>query len=299
MTQRTLLIACFALLGFGCSEGGRENLPGLDLSVGGGNKDGGKGGNDMAMMSCDPNSPDQAGCSCTAGTTRACYDGPASTRNKGICMDGTQTCSGGGGEFGGTFGPCTGETLPGSESGHCSDGVDNDCNGEVDCADGQCETSPSCSQPDLAMSQPDLAMGGGCALPDLNGRCPQGTFFGIDPQTFSFGCCPCDANHCDQPSCCITQACAGAQQCQMCNGASLDPACQGKVDGDCDDFPEDCDQLCCPCKPVGACMQCPQGQIDCSQVGMGCVDGTSDPSHCGACDIACSPGQNCVSGSCI
>jgi hypothetical protein len=248
------------------------------------------------MMTCDPNAQDQAGCTCTSGATRACYDGPPPTRGMGICHDGMQTCSGGGGEFGGTWGPCTGSGLPGSEKGQCQDGIDNDCNGQKDCADGQCETDPVCQMPDMSMSMPDMAMQG-CSLPDINGRCPAGTFFGFNLN--GFGCCPCTAQNCDQPACCVTQACANAQQCGMCMGAQLDPACMGRVDTDCDDFPEDCDQLCCPCKPQGQCMQCAQGQIDCSQVGLGCIDGTSDPNHCGACDITCNQGQNCVSGSCV
>ena len=297
MTHRRTLILCFALAGFGCSEQQRFNLGPPDLA-GHGNPDGGGNGSDMAMvMTCDPNAQDQSGCSCTEGATRSCYNGPPATRNMGICKDGMQTCSGGG-EFGATWGPCGGATLPGSEAGMCADGVDNDCNGQTDCADGQCEKDPGCAnKPDMSMPPVDMAMPPGCTLPDQNGRCPMGTYFGISLN--GFGCCPCTAQTCDQPSCCATQQCAGAQQCGMCMGAMLDPACQGKVDSDCDDFPEDCDQLCCPCKPPGQCMQCPQGQIDCSQVGLGCVDGVSDPNHCGACDIQCAQGQNCVSGSCV
>src|SRR5205823_1818028 len=41
--------------------------------------------------------------------TQNCYTGPGGTQNVGICRGGTQTCSAG------TFGACTGQTLPAAE----------------------------------------------------------------------------------------------------------------------------------------------------------------------------------------
>ena len=69
-----------------------------------------------------------AGCSncggvCSNGAKRACYTGSSSTRKKGVCRDGTQTCSGG------NWGSCSGEVKPSSE--RC-DGKDNDCDGRTD-----------------------------------------------------------------------------------------------------------------------------------------------------------------------
>ncbi len=64
------------------------------------------------------------GCSCTAGQTRACYTGPAATRNIGACQDGSQTCVA---ATGGTaWGPCTGEVLPAAPA---CDGIDHACDG--------------------------------------------------------------------------------------------------------------------------------------------------------------------------
>jgi len=60
---------------------------------------------------------------CTQGTKRACYTGSPSTRKKGNCRDGTQTCSGG------KWGSCAGQVGPSSE--RC-DGKDNDCDGQTD-----------------------------------------------------------------------------------------------------------------------------------------------------------------------
>jgi len=55
--------------------------------------------------------------------TRECYDGPAGTQGFGVCTAGVQTCAGG------EFRSCVGQTLPSAE---ICDGLDNNCNGNVD-----------------------------------------------------------------------------------------------------------------------------------------------------------------------
>jgi alpha-tubulin suppressor-like RCC1 family protein len=88
----------------------------------------GDGGN---AATCDPSGPDQEDCVCAEiGTSRSCYSGPPATRSVGACHDGMQACDGQ--EFG-TYGACTGEVLPSSES--CSSTADTNCNGKVGCAD--------------------------------------------------------------------------------------------------------------------------------------------------------------------
>jgi hypothetical protein len=77
---------------------------------------------------------------CTGGTTQNCYDGPAGTEGVGPCQGGTQTCA----SDGKSWGPCTGEVLPTNEGAACSDGIDNDCNGKIDCADDACVSVPAC-----------------------------------------------------------------------------------------------------------------------------------------------------------
>jgi hypothetical protein len=67
------------------------------------------------------------GCVCRPGTTQACYTGPAGTRSKGQCKDGTQTCDASGLKWNQG---CTGEVLPAKET--CDDKIDNNCNGQVD-----------------------------------------------------------------------------------------------------------------------------------------------------------------------
>jgi hypothetical protein len=86
------------------------------------------------------------GCSptiCTAGATQACYDGPPGTIGVAACHGGTQTCA----ADGKSWGTCGGEVVPGVEGGHCGDGLDNDCNGKIDCADPACSAAPACCVP--------------------------------------------------------------------------------------------------------------------------------------------------------
>jgi hypothetical protein len=278
-------IAAFALLA-GCSATIDQVAPDGPGSPA---RDAAAGGDSSAA--CGSTFDDLAGCSCTPGGQRACYGGPPATRGVGACRDGAQTCAGSG-EFGGTWTACASEVLPASETGHCGDGIDNDCNGVADCQDGACDGDQACFPVD--MSKPgDMSKPAGCVMPDNQLRCPEGTYLNLNAMNGMLGCCPCDATTCGKPACCVTQACAGSQACGMCNGVQLDPACMGRVDGDCDDFPEDCDQLCCPCKPAGKCTLCPQGHIFCNGV---CVDAVSDPNHCGACDRHCP--NACVNASC-
>lgn len=57
------------------------------------------------------------------GQSRKCYSGPTGTAGKGICQEGTQTCTSG------LWGACQQEVIPTSE---VCDGKDNDCDGLVD-----------------------------------------------------------------------------------------------------------------------------------------------------------------------
>ena len=70
--------------------------------------------------------------------TGGCYSGPAGTQGVGVCAPGNHTCTSG------TFGPCVGQVLPGSES--CNNRDDN-CNGSTDEGVNQsCYTGPAGTQ---------------------------------------------------------------------------------------------------------------------------------------------------------
>ncbi len=63
-----------------------------------------------------------------AAITQSCYSGPGGTAGVGTCVAGTKTCS-----FG-AFGSCIGEVDPKAEI--CGDGLDTNCNGKSDAAEG-------------------------------------------------------------------------------------------------------------------------------------------------------------------
>lgn len=64
-----------------------------------------------------------AGCTCTVGTNRGCYSGPAGTAGVGVCHGGRQDCVAAPG--GSAWGPCTGEVVPSAST---CDGIDRMCN---------------------------------------------------------------------------------------------------------------------------------------------------------------------------
>ena len=274
------------------SDGGWTRAGGGDAG-GGASSSGGFGGGADAS-SCAPDSQDLTGCPCSQGGTHACYTGPAGTRGVGACHDGTQTCSAG--EHS-QYGPCTGATLPSPEAGHCGDGVDNDCNGRTDCADPVCAGDPACKDAGTTMDADSLDGANRCSPPDASRRCPQGTVprVQLDGGMLGLECCPCTANDCNKPTCCVTAACSGSPTCATCGNSSLNPVCNGLVDADCDDFPEDCDQLCCPCKPAicGSCND--PNDVQCNGI---CTNVVTNPKACGACDYVCPQGWSCSAGEC-
>ena len=80
---------------------------------------------------------------------RSCYTGPPGTDGVGLCHAGAQTCNDG------TWGACTGAVTPAPE---VCDGLDNDCNGQVDNGLPECfpepipEPPPDVEVPDAVLS---------------------------------------------------------------------------------------------------------------------------------------------------
>ena len=98
---------------------------------------------DELDQNCDGTADE--GCHCNPGESRACYTGPAATRNIGVCQDGAQNCVNELWAAG-----CDGQVLPSNEA---CDGQDHNCNGLVDdgcsCQNGaqrNCYTGPAATQ---------------------------------------------------------------------------------------------------------------------------------------------------------
>ena len=113
----------------------RDGMQSCAIGAGGVGSDWGTCGGDRlpATETCDgiDNNCDgtaDEGCSCVPGAARTCYTGPTGTAEVGVCRAGSQTCDvrpDGSADWS----PCTGVTLPGSET--CN-GSDDDCNGVTD-----------------------------------------------------------------------------------------------------------------------------------------------------------------------
>jgi len=83
---------------------------------------------DPGTETCDGTDDDCDGivdedCSCLDGDQQSCYTGAPQTQGVGACQAGSQSCSGG------AWGACLGDVTPTSET---CDGVDEDCDGQVD-----------------------------------------------------------------------------------------------------------------------------------------------------------------------
>jgi hypothetical protein len=185
---------------------------------------------------CATNPACQTGC--TDGQTRPCYTGPAGTENVGTCKDGVQTCKAN------TWGACVGEVDPTTEN--CCDALDHNCNGWPGCLD---IFTPACITAACCQSQCTSPLANGCVCPKGSGdtqTCPDGDHVvhtGGFPGTDQ--CCPC--TDCNDINCCGNAVCNGSATCAGLNCNKLPPSCNGQVNTDCDDFPEDCDEPCCKC----------------------------------------------------
>ena len=183
---------------------------------------------------------------CPPGQMKACYNGPPGTAGIGICRPGTMTC-----DKNGQWLPCVGEVLPGVEAGNCGDGLDNDCNGLIDCKDPACKAEPHCIPPDClagAMRScydgPNGTAGVGICRSGMEACTQQGKWSGI----------------------CVGEVLPGAEFLH----------CNDKLDNDCNGF-TDCADLICLLDPV---CQPPVCQANANRP---CYDGPNGTNNVGAC----------------
>ena len=85
--------------------------------------------------------PSTAGCVCTPGEASSCYEGPAGTKDVGLCKSGTHVCA----ADGKSFGACTGQVLPIPED--CFTPGDDDCNGLANDPGAGCSCDPGTTKP--------------------------------------------------------------------------------------------------------------------------------------------------------
>ena len=118
---------------------------------------------------CD-GTPNQAsaGCVCDPGTTAPCYDGPAGTEGKGVCVAGTKACA----ADGKSYDACVGQVLPIAED--CNTPGDDDCNGM---ANEVCSCTPGAMQP--CYSGPPSTQNVGPCKGGMQTCNAQGTGFGV------------------------------------------------------------------------------------------------------------------------
>ncbi len=176
------------------------------------------------------------GCNCTNGQTRACYGGPMGTQGVGVCLAGTQTCTGG------NWGACAGQVLPGTEA--CN-GLDDDCDAQLDegfgtisCGTGVCaRTVQACASGAPQSCSPGPAGTEACNSldDDCDGQVDEG-----------LGTLSCGVGTCAR----IVPACVGGAAQTCVPGAAGTEVCDG-LDNDCDGTADDAlGNLSCG---VGAC----------------------------------------------
>lgn len=173
------------------------------------------------------------GCSCTPGTTQACFPGLPGQQAMGRCAPGEQRCEGTG-EFG-AWGPCSGAVTPMQET--CGNNIDEDCDG----ADLPC---PTVTPPGVDAGMPDQGPKPVCGAGQV------APCYGGPANTAGVGQCKAGQKTCDAQG-----------QWGACQGAVLPSkeACGNGVDEDCDGKDANCPVVTIPLFISGDCVtaSCP------------------------------------------
>ncbi|MFT3771345.1 MAG: MopE-related protein [Minicystis sp.] len=163
------------------------------------------------------------GCNCIDGKTQSCYTAAPGTLGVGVCQSGIQTC------VLGQWGACVGEVTPSVET---CDGLDNDCNGQVDdglgqtvCGIGTCQvTTPNCLNGIPQTCTPRAPGVESCD--NLDNDCDGLVDNNLPDITCGVGACQNTV-----PSCIngVAQTCTpGTPSAEVCDG--IDNDCNGQVD---------------------------------------------------------------------
>lgn len=204
----------------------------------------------------------------------------------------------------------------------CTDSIDNDCDGDIDCMDSDCTSAPACSPqtctvPCSGQNANALCIGSTCTLtclPDF-GNCDNNNANGCETSlltsTANCGSCSYGCSLSNAQSACVSGACS------ISSCAANFANCDGIASNGCETNTQtsasncgSCSAACSLTNAVSACSSgscsissCAQGYGNCDgSTSNGCEAGLlTDPNHCGLCTTTCrfpNADPRCVSGQC-
>src|SRR3989344_2349621 len=230
--------------------------------------------------------------------TQSCYTGLAGTQNVGVCIGGTQTCSGG------SLGACIGQVLPSTEI--CGNSSDENCDGSLIngcCGDATVQT-PNNAGVNEQCDDGNASNTDTCTTSCLNARCGD-TYIQTgeqcdDSNTVSTDACTAT---CQNAICGDGIIRAGVEQCDDSNTVSTDACtatCQNAICGDsivragveqCDDGNTSDTDACLSCQNAA----CGDGQV---QAGVEqCDDNNADNND--GCSSSCFFEPKCPTLECL